>query len=142
MAVERPLSGGGRVASTARPARGAGGRPTMGRGLVATLADGRGDVSVVVRPIMSTMPAGTTLRVELLAERRGSELRADVTAEAETVHVRVWQDGVEVLDRHFRAPRRTDADLLTEAIESGGRDPVAVGALRAAASLIPDGGPA
>ncbi|MFL5717633.1 MAG: glucose-6-phosphate dehydrogenase assembly protein OpcA [Chloroflexota bacterium] len=142
LAVERPLSVGGRVASTARPARGAGGRPTMGRGLVATRADGRGDVSVVVRPIMSTMPAGTTLRVELLAERRGSELRADVTAEAETVHVRVWQDGVEVLDRHFRAPRRTDADLLTEAIESGGRDPVAVGALRAAASLIPDGGPA
>ena len=27
-------------------------------------------------------------------ERRGSELRADVTAEEETVHVRVWQDGV------------------------------------------------
>ena len=48
--------------------------------------------------------AGTTLRVELLAERRGSELRADVTAEAETVHVRVWQDGVEVLERHFRRP--------------------------------------
>ena len=46
----------------------------------------------------------TTLRVELLAERRGSELRADVTAEAETVHVRVWQDGVEALDR--RSGRR------------------------------------
>ena len=61
-------------------------------------------------------PPGTTLRVELLAERRGSELRADVTAEAETVHVRVWQDGVEALDRHFlrpapdrgRPPRRGD----------------------------------
>jgi len=110
----------------------------MARGLVATLADGRGDISVVVRPVASTMPAGTTLRVELLAERRGSELRADVTAEAETVHVRVWQDGVEVLDRHFRAARRTDADLLTEAIESGGRDPVAVDALRAAAALVAD----
>ena len=64
------------------------------------------------------MPAGTTLRVELLAERRGSELRADVTAEAETVHVRVWQDGVEALDRHFLAPRRTEVDLLAEAIEA------------------------
>ena len=53
----------------------------------------------MVRPVLSPMPAGTTLRVELLAERRGSELRADVTAEAETVHVRVWQDGVEALDR-------------------------------------------
>jgi hypothetical protein len=87
------------------------------------------------------MPAGTTVRVELLAERRGSELRTDVTAEAETVHVRVWQDGVEALDRAFRAPRRTEVDLLAEAIESGRRDPVAVGALRCAAALIgPDGG--
>ncbi len=137
--VVRPLSlvGAGRAASAAtRHARGSGGKPTMGRGLVGTLSDGRGEVAVVARPVLSTMPPGTTLRVELLAERRGSELRADVTAEAETVHVRVWQDGVEALDRHFRAPRRTDADLLTEAIETGRRDPVAVGALRSAAALI------
>jgi len=141
--VVRPLSvaGAGRVgAAAARSTRGSGTKPTMGRGLVATLSDGRGEVAVVARPVMSAMPPGTTLRVELLAERRGSELRADVTAEAETVHVRVWQDGVEALDRHFRAPRRTDADLLTEAIETGRRDPVAVGALRSAAALIaPEG---
>ena len=75
---------------------------------------------------LSPMPAGTTLRVELLAERRGSELRADVTAEAETVHVRVWQDGVEALDRQFlRRRAATDVDLLAEAIEAGGRDHVA-----------------
>ena len=76
-----------------------------------------------------------TLRVELLAERRGSELRADVTAEAETVHVRVWQDGVEALDRLFMAARRTEIDLLAEAIEGGGRDPVATESLRTAAAL-------
>jgi hypothetical protein len=144
--VDRPLSlaGAGRVGtSSARPARAATGKPTLGRGLVATLSDGRADIAVVIRPVVSAMPSGTTLRVELLAERRGSELRADVTAEAETVHVRVWQDGVEVLDRHFRAARRTDADLLTEAIEAGRRDPVAVGALRSAASLIArESGPA
>jgi hypothetical protein len=81
------------------------------------------------------------LRVEILAERRGSELRADVTAEAETVRVRVWQDGVEVVDRGFRAPRRTDVDLLAEAIEAGRRDPIAVGALRSAAAIVgPRGG--
>jgi hypothetical protein len=85
---------------------------------------------------VSSTPPGTTLRVELLAERRGSELRADVTAEAETVHVRVWLDGVEALDRSFRAPRRTEVELLAEAIESGGRDPVAVGALRSAARIV------
>ena len=77
-------------------------------------------------PVLSTTPPGTTLRVELLAERRGRELRADVTAEAEIVHVRVWQDGVEALDRHFRAPRRNDTDLLAEAIEANRGDPIAV----------------
>ena len=86
---------------------------------MATLSDGRAEVGVVVRPVVSTTPAGTTLRVELLAERRGSELRADVTAEAETVQVRVWLDGVEAHDRLFRAPRRGEVDLLAEAIESG-----------------------
>ena len=85
------------------------------------------------------MPSGTTLRVELLAERRGSELRIDVTAEAETVHVRVWQDGVEVLDRRFRAARRGDVDLLAEAIEAGAHDPVATGTLRAAAAIAGEG---
>ncbi len=105
-----PVGGGARGAATAASrgprAGAAGGKPVIGRGLVATLSDGRAEVGVVVRPVVSTTPAGTTLRVELLAERRGSELRADVTAEAETVRVRVWLDGVEAQDRLFRAPRR------------------------------------
>jgi len=122
-------------AAGSRAVRPPGSRPAAGRGLAATLSDGRADIAVVIRPIVSPMPSGTTLRVELLAERRGSELRADVTAEAETVHMRVWQDGVEVLDRIFRAARRTDTDLLAEAIESGQRDPVAIGSLRSAAAL-------
>ena len=141
LAVVRPLApvgGPARAAggSAARRPRARVGRPALGRGLVATLSDGRGEVAVVARPVVSATPPGTTLRVELLAERRGSELRADVTAEAETVHVRVWQDGVEALDRQFRAARRSDVDLLAEAIESGRRDPVAVGALRSAAALV------
>jgi glucose-6-phosphate dehydrogenase assembly protein OpcA len=118
------------------PAGRKGRAPTMSRGLGATLADGRGEIGVVVRPIASPMHAGTTLRVELLADRRGSELRADVTAEQETVHVRVWQDGVEVLDRLFTSPRRTDVDLLAQAIEASGHDRVAGDALRAAAALV------
>ena len=103
--------------------------PTSGGGLGATLRLDRTDVAVVIRPVLSEMPPGTTLRVELLADCRGSELRADVTAEQEAVHARVWQDGVHCLERGFNAPRRTDIDLLAEAIEAGGRDPVAVGAL-------------
>lgn len=133
-----PVAGtGASSARSTRPAsgKGPGAKPVIGRGLVATLADGRAEVSVVIRPVVSTAPAGTTLRVELLAERRGSELRADVTAEAETVHVRVWQDGVEALDRMFMAARRTEVDLLAEAIEGSGRDPVASESLRLAAAL-------
>ena len=124
-----PPRGGGRSTPLANPSA----------GLVATLHVDRTDVAVVIRPVLSAMPAGTTLRVELLADWRGSELRADVTAEQDAVHVRVWQDGVHALERGFTAPRRTDVDLLAEAIESGGRDHVASGTLEVAAQLA--GGP-
>jgi glucose-6-phosphate dehydrogenase assembly protein OpcA len=113
-----------------------GSKTQMSRGLAATLTDGRAELGVVVRPVTSPMPAGTTLRVELLAERRGSELRADVTAEQDIVRVRVWQDGVEALDRSFNAARRTDVDLLAQAIEASGRNRIAAKALAAAAALI------
>ncbi len=123
---------------------GTGGRPRPGEraplhhGLAARLRSKTSDVAVVIRPIASPMPAGTTLRVELLADRRGSELRADVTAEAENVHVHAWLDGVEAMDRTFKAPRPTDADLLGEALEMGGRDPLAVETIRMAARLAGD----
>jgi len=110
-----------------------------GGGLGATMRHDRTDVAVVIRPVLSEMPTGTTLRVELLADWRGSELRADVTAEQDAVHVRVWQDGVHALERGFTAPRRNDVELLAEAIEAGGRDPVAAGSLALAAELA--GGP-
>jgi glucose-6-phosphate dehydrogenase assembly protein OpcA len=146
--VERPLvrveaRPGARAGTRAggqpgRPAPGA--PPDPGRGLRAALGRDHGGVEVVVRPVVSAMPAGTTLRLELLAERRGSELRAEVTAEAESVHVRAWQDGVEAHDRRYHAPRRTETDLLAEAIEAGGHDLVAEGTLASAALLIGGGG--
>ncbi len=111
-------------------------KPPLHRGLAARLRDRSSDVSVVIRPIASPMPPGTTLRVELLAERRGSELRADVTAEQENVHVHTWLDGIQAMDRTFKAPRRNDVDLLSEALEVGRPDPVAVGTARMAAALI------
>jgi hypothetical protein len=89
----------------------------------------------VVRPVLSELPAGTTLRVELLAARRGSELRVDVTAETETVMVHAYEDGVEILARPFLAPRRTEVELLAEAIEAVGRDDVAARAILMAAAI-------
>jgi glucose-6-phosphate dehydrogenase assembly protein OpcA len=135
--VATPLARVGRPGPASRAAATGPGAPVdAGRGIRALLAWERGaEVDVMIRPVVSAMPGGTTLRVELLAERRGSELRAEVTAEAESVHVRVWEDGVEALDRTYHAPRRTDADLLTEAIEAGGRDPMAEGTLAMAARL-------
>ncbi|MDP9482810.1 MAG: glucose-6-phosphate dehydrogenase assembly protein OpcA [Chloroflexota bacterium] len=107
-----------------------------GPGYGGTLRYGRIEVAVVLRPTPTDMASGTTLRVELLARRRGSELRVDVTAEAETVAVRAWQDGAELLDRRFLAPRRTEADLLAEAIEAPSRDIVADGAIRMAGRMV------
>jgi Glucose-6-phosphate dehydrogenase subunit N-terminal domain/Glucose-6-phosphate dehydrogenase subunit C-terminal domain len=138
--VVKPLARVGRPPTArTRPAP-AGTPPDPGRGLRAVLEWDRGtDVEIVIRPVISGMPGGTTLRVELLAERRGSELRAEVTAEAECVHVRVWQDGVAALERTYHAPRLTDVDLLTMALEAGGRDAIAEGTLAMAARLIGSG---
>ena len=87
--VRRPLA---RLASVAE----------AGRDLRALLArERRADTEVLLRPVMSPAPSGTTLRVELLAERRASELRVEVTAEVECVRVRAHRDGVEALDRTF-----------------------------------------
>ena len=129
-----PVESKGRLGASSGRSR-PGEKPRLHRGLAARLRSGSSDVSVVIRPVTSSMPLGTTLRVELLADRRSSELRADVTAEAENVHVHVWLDGVEAMDRTFKAPRRTEVDLLGEALEMGGRDPLAVATIRMAAHL-------
>lgn len=138
MRVSRPLApvaAPGRRSGGTAATRSAGLMTPAGGGLGATLRLDRSDVAVVIRPVLSEMPPGTTLRVELRADWRGSELRADVTAEQEAVHARVWQDGVHALERGFNAPRRTDVDLLAEAIEAGGPDPVAVGTIATAAEI-------
>jgi glucose-6-phosphate dehydrogenase assembly protein OpcA len=102
----------------------------------ALLQGPQADVRVSLGPAESPLPAGTTLQVELLAERRGSELRAAITGDATSVTVRAWLDGLRVVDRDFLAPRRTDVDLLEEAIELGVRDPIATATIRFAATLV------
>jgi len=125
--VRRPLTRLGDVAEA-------------GRDLGALLVRPRhADTEVLLRPVVSPAPSGTTLRVELRANRRGSELVVEVTAEAEHVRVNACRDGVDALEWTFHAVRRTDADLLTEAIEADGRDPVAEGTLDTAARLAGDG---
>ena len=136
--VVAPLAAGEAKArpAAAPPRLRPGEKPPLHRGLQGRLRDHSGDVSVVVRPVRSPMPPGTTLRVEILAQRRGSELRTDVTAEAENVRVHAWLDGVEEMDRTFKAPRRSEVDLLGEALEVGGRDALTVDTVRMAAALV------
>jgi hypothetical protein len=131
-AMEPPARGS--ATGRARPRTGQ--TPPLHRGLHGRLHHRGGDVGVFIRPVASSMPAGTTLRVEILASRRGSELRADVTAEAENVHVHTFLDGVEAIDRRFKAPRRTEVDLLSEALEVGGRDPLSMEAISMAAAMV------
>lgn len=131
-----PVAPKGRAGGPARLRPGE--KAPLHRGLAARLRDHTSDIGVVIRPVASPTPAGTTLRVEILAERRGSELRADVTAEAENVHVHTWLDGVEALDRTFKAPRRTDVDLLSEALESGSHNTMTEDTIRMAARLVGD----
>jgi len=96
----------------------------------------RGEVAVTLEPEPSAaLPPGSTLRMRIAAERRRSVLQAEVTARAEAVLVRARLDGRDAMDRVYHAARRTDADLLAEAIESGGRDPVATAAIAMAAAL-------
>jgi hypothetical protein len=135
-----PVAPRAKAAPSARPRPGE--KPPLHRGLAARLVRGASsEVAVVIRPLTSSQPPGTTLRVELLADRRGSELRADVTAAAEDVHVHTWVDGVQAMDRTFRERRSTDVDLLGEAIETGGRDPATVATIRMAARLIGEARP-
>jgi hypothetical protein len=137
LSILRPLHPVERPGSDRSPTRGrpVGRAAPLSRGLAATLSGGRGEVAVVVRPVQSDAPAGTTLRVELLCERRGSELRVDVTGEAEKIKMHAWQDGVEIIDRGFLASRRTEVDLLAETIEATDHDTVSRGTIRVAAAL-------
>ncbi|MBI2778049.1 MAG: glucose-6-phosphate dehydrogenase assembly protein OpcA [Chloroflexi bacterium] len=93
-------------------------------------------IPIELVPVISPMHAGTTLAVELQARRRAGELAMAVTAEADAVMVRATLHGRRLPERRFMAPRRTEVELLAETVESVGRDPVAVGALLAAATLV------
>jgi glucose-6-phosphate dehydrogenase assembly protein OpcA len=110
-------------------------------GFSAALRNGRIEVPVAIRPMQSEMPAGTTLRVEIRATIQRARLRADITAEQDAVHARVWLGDERILERGFNALRRNELDLLAEAIEAGGRDPVSVQTLAMAAELVGESPP-
>jgi len=105
-------------------------------GYTGLLRHGRRRVQVALRPMESEAPRGTTLIVQLHATRSRSQLWVEVTAQADGVVVQASLDGNPMPERRFLAPRKREADLLAETIETAGRDPLAAAVLATAAKLV------
>jgi glucose-6-phosphate dehydrogenase assembly protein OpcA len=105
-------------------------------GYVGLLRFGRRRVPVTLRPVESTAPRGTTLIVQLHATRNHSQLWVEVTAYADGVLVQASLDGKPMPERRFLAPRKREADLLAETIETAGRDQISTEVLAMAARLV------
>lgn len=100
------------------------------------LRSGHRRVEVGLRPIESDLVGGTTIEVQLLAERGHDELIAVVTGQAEGVTVATSVNGKPMPDRHYLAPRRREADLLAETLEDSAAHPITAEALAMATALI------
>jgi len=105
-------------------------------GYAGLLRHGRRRVPVALRPMESVAPRGTTLIVQLHATRSHAQLWVEVTAQADGVVVQASLDGDPMPERRFLAPRKREADLLAETIETAGRDPLAAAVLATAARLV------
>lgn len=100
------------------------------------LQHGRRRVPVHLQPVESSAPPGTTLIAELHAMKGHSQLWVEVTAYAEGVVVHASLDSAPMPERRFLAPRRREADLLAETIDSAGRDKLTAEVLETTAHLV------
>jgi hypothetical protein len=103
---------------------------------VATLRQGDHDVEVILRPAVSDLGPGSTVRVEIASGLRGVELIGRVSAGDSSVEVSILDNGRERVRRSYLGPRLTSVDLLGRAVEEGAPDPVAVQTLAAASRLL------
>jgi glucose-6-phosphate dehydrogenase assembly protein OpcA len=102
----------------------------------ATLRQRDHQVSVSLKPAMSDLGAGSTVRVELTSRLRGSEMTGVLTAGDRTVDVVVLESGRERVRRTYNAPRLDEVALLTRAVQEGGADPLALGILDMARRIL------
>ena len=119
------------------PGRRGRGKPAMGRGLAATLSDGRAEVGVVVRPVVSHDAARHDAAGR--AARRAARLRAAGRRDRRgrdrpRPRLAGRRRGARPASSGRRGGRRSTCSPKPS--RSGRRDPVAVGALRSAALII------
>ena len=103
---------------------------------VATLRQKDHAVEVVLRPGISDIGSGATVRVEIMSRLRGAELIGSVSAGDDAVDVLIRDNGRERVRRRYFAPRLTEVDLLGRAVEGSSPDPVAVHSLAMALRLL------
>lgn len=108
----------------------------VGDGYAGALRVGRRHVDVSLRPRVDAHPPGTTLAVRLDAAIRGRPVRVDVRAEADAVIVDAGIGDERLPERRFLAPRKTEAGLLSDALEAASADRVASATLRMAAAMV------
>jgi glucose-6-phosphate dehydrogenase assembly protein OpcA len=108
-----------------------------GRGVAVLRQDGH-SVTAEWRPAPSGLGAGSTVRVEIVSRRGGSELVGVVTADDSAVYVTVQDGGRERIRRVFSAPRLTEVDLLERAMDDRSGDRIAAEALAMAGRLLAD----
>jgi glucose-6-phosphate dehydrogenase assembly protein OpcA len=103
---------------------------------VAALRQRDHEVEVVLRPVISDLDPGSTVRVEIQSRLRGAELIGAVAAGDRTVDVSIRDNGRERVRRSYVLPRLNSVDLLGRAIEAGAADPVAVDTLSTVSRLL------
>jgi glucose-6-phosphate dehydrogenase assembly protein OpcA len=102
----------------------------------ATLRQRDHQVAVSLKPAMSILGAGSTVRVELTSRLRGAEMTGILTAGDRTVDVVIMDHGHERVRRTYNAPRLDEIALLTRAVQEGGTDPLALGILDMARRIL------
>jgi glucose-6-phosphate dehydrogenase assembly protein OpcA len=102
----------------------------------ATLRQRDHAVSVSLKPAMSDLGAGSTVRVELSSRLRGAEMTGVLTAGDCTVDVLVTDGGRDRVRRTYNAPRLDDVGLLTRAVQESGTDPLVLEILDMARRIL------
>lgn len=109
--------------------------------LLGAFRDGRRDIRVEIRPVSSAVDssirsAGSLVRVELECGRRGAEVRARVTRQADHLLATAEWGGAQVSRRAGKLEPFGEAPFVAEALDTTGQDAIFEASLARATRLI------